>query len=402
MTPRVLLYGATGYSGRLIAEEAARRWGNMASPTRSAQLVLGARNATELGRLCRKLKLEGLELALDNRTTVVRALSGFQLVINAAGPFALTAERLAKSALDARCHYVDITGETDVYRRLDDLGFIAYQRRLVVVCGAGEVSAASDVLVDGALQELKRKGNLNPSEVGAIRIAVPRLEAQSRGSARTAIRWVREQVPVARASSADPKQPYARLQHVPIGQLERSFDFGGKKGRCIASGVALIDVMSAMRTARRREVVARTIEVYMAMNAVERSSYQWAAIASPWLNLPLPLRWSEMLADQLPEGPSPRERERDRHTVLLEIEDARLQTVIDWQLDTPNCYDFTARSVVAVAKRILCATADEIDASLRGWRTPAELLDAQALLEASPNDEMPYPFTDSSLTRRKG
>lgn len=398
MTPRVLLYGATGYSGRLIAEEAASRWGNAANPTRLAQVVLGARNATELWRLCDRLGLEGMELALDSKYTVVQALSGFQIVINAAGPFALTADRLAKAALEAKCHYVDINGETDVYRRLDDLGFIAYQRKLAIVCGAGEVSAASDFLVDRALDALAP----DLKEVGAIRIAVPRLELYSRGSARTALRWVREQVPVARAGEANPAQPFARLRHVPVGQLERSFDFGGRSARRIASAVALIDVMSAMRTARRRQVIARTIEVYMAMTDIERSTYHWGAIASPWLNLPLSLRWTEMAADQLPEGPSRAERYRSRHTVLLEIDDIRHQTIVDWRLNTPNCYDFTARSAIAVAEKIMLAKPDQVNSTIRGWRTPAELLDAPAPPAGDKNQTMVYPFVDCTLTRRKG
>ena len=83
-----------------------------------------------------------------------RALRDVDVLINAAGPFAWTAERLAKDALDVNCHYVDINGEIDVYKKLDDLGRYASQRRRAMVCSAGHTAAASDLLLDAALREL--------------------------------------------------------------------------------------------------------------------------------------------------------------------------------------------------------------------------------------------------------
>jgi len=51
---------------------------------------------------------------LDDSGEVVQRLAGVDVVLNAAGPFAFTAERLAGAAIRARCHYVDINGEIDV------------------------------------------------------------------------------------------------------------------------------------------------------------------------------------------------------------------------------------------------------------------------------------------------
>src|SRR5262245_13448457 len=112
----VLLYGATGYSGGLIAEHAYRRWSSAGSP----RLILGGRDGPALRDLASRFGFEYRTFALDDARAIDAGLRDVVTVINAAGPFALTAEPLAKAALRSGCHYVDINGEVDVYKRLDD------------------------------------------------------------------------------------------------------------------------------------------------------------------------------------------------------------------------------------------------------------------------------------------
>ena len=58
MAKRFLLYGATGYSGRLIAAEAARRWGNRTKTHRPCELVLASRDRRALAELAEDLQLD--------------------------------------------------------------------------------------------------------------------------------------------------------------------------------------------------------------------------------------------------------------------------------------------------------------------------------------------------------
>ena len=129
---------------------------------------------------------------LDDRSEVYRQLEDLDVdvVINAAGPFAWTAERLAKAALAASCHYVDINGEVDVYKRLDDLGRAAVQQDVALVSGAAATAATSDIMLSAALERIVER---HP-EVGTIRIAEARVMDVSRGSALSAARQLREQV----------------------------------------------------------------------------------------------------------------------------------------------------------------------------------------------------------------
>src|SRR4029077_20940378 len=112
----VLLYGATGYSGRLIAALARQRW----SGATSLRVIVAGRDGRALRDLANELDVEYRTFALDDARGIDAGLRDVVTVINAAGPFALTAEPLAKAALRSGCHYVDINGELDVYKRLVD------------------------------------------------------------------------------------------------------------------------------------------------------------------------------------------------------------------------------------------------------------------------------------------
>ena len=79
MTSRILLYGATGYSGRLIAAEARRstRLGLLAD----LEVVLGGRDRLALEAMTDELDLDHIVFALDDRPRLKTALSGFDVVI---------------------------------------------------------------------------------------------------------------------------------------------------------------------------------------------------------------------------------------------------------------------------------------------------------------------------------
>ena len=173
MIYNVLLYGATGFSGRLIAAEGAARGMSKKKARGDCRMTLAARDGHRLCRVAEQNDMDFRVLGLDDRHKVRKQLDGIDVVINAAGPFAFTAEPLAKAALEARCHYVDINGEIDVYRKLDDLGLKAAQRGVAMVSGAGNSAAASDVLLDCALQKLLSERIVKKQdELGAVRIAV--------------------------------------------------------------------------------------------------------------------------------------------------------------------------------------------------------------------------------------
>lgn len=100
-----LLYGATGYTGRLIAAEAVRR---------GHRPVLAGRNRQKLEALSQALGCPIRVFPLDSAASVARQLHGLQAVLHCAGPFSATAAPVREACLMAGTDYLDLTGEIDV------------------------------------------------------------------------------------------------------------------------------------------------------------------------------------------------------------------------------------------------------------------------------------------------
>src|SRR3954451_6133154 len=102
----LLIYGATGYIGALIAREAVAR---------GRRPILAGRTAAAVAALANELGLGHRAFALDDPAAVAAGLRGVAAVLNGAGPFARTAGPLAAACLAAGVHYLDITGEIGVF-----------------------------------------------------------------------------------------------------------------------------------------------------------------------------------------------------------------------------------------------------------------------------------------------
>src|SRR6476469_1832140 len=86
----IMLYGATGYSGGIITEEAVRL-GMAQGGRHDCRLILAGRDGNELEALARDANMPYRVFGLDSAGAVRDALATVDAVINAAGPFAFTA-----------------------------------------------------------------------------------------------------------------------------------------------------------------------------------------------------------------------------------------------------------------------------------------------------------------------
>ena len=337
-----MVYGATGYTGRLIAAEAVRR---------GLAPVLAGRDAARLARLARPLNLESRAVGLDDRQALVRALDGIGVVLNAAGPFAGTSGALADACLAAGVHYLDVTGEIPVFAALHARDAEARARGVLLMPGVGFIVAPSDCLaahVAGRLPSARR-----------LRLGISGSRLVSRGSARTLASLVSEGVQVRRDG---------RLALLPGGGLERAFDFGRGPRPCLA--VSWADVYTAALTTGIPDV-----EVYLEVEAWERAAFLGSRMFAPWYRAPLGRALLEAQVRLLPEGPTAAERARSRRVLVAEAEDGRGRRVRS-RLHTPEAYTFTATTAVEAAVRALRGEAR----AAAGFQTPAQAYGADFVL----------------------
>lgn len=108
---RIVLFGATGYTGRLVARELVRS---------GAAPVLVGRSAESLTALVEELndvapggRAATFEVADINRPASLRRLlhSPDDVVVSAVGPYARLGSVAVEAAIDAGCAYVDCAGE---------------------------------------------------------------------------------------------------------------------------------------------------------------------------------------------------------------------------------------------------------------------------------------------------
>lgn len=104
-----MIYGANGYTGRLIAQEAKRR---------GLRPILAGRNPS-VKLLADELGFESRLFSLDESIgEIARDLAGVSAVLHCAGPFSATSRPMLEGCMAARAHYLDITGEIDVFESI--------------------------------------------------------------------------------------------------------------------------------------------------------------------------------------------------------------------------------------------------------------------------------------------
>ncbi|GAA0925081.1 saccharopine dehydrogenase NADP-binding domain-containing protein [Kribbella koreensis] len=144
MQNTVVVYGATGHTGRFIVAELVQR---------GFVPILSGRDAGRLEVLAKEY--DGLAVrpaTADDPESLDRALDGAAAVINAAGPFAVTAGPVVEAALRAGIPYVDVAAEieanTDMFA---DYSEAAKAAGVPVVPAMAFYGGLGDLLVSAAM-----------------------------------------------------------------------------------------------------------------------------------------------------------------------------------------------------------------------------------------------------------
>ena len=140
----VAVVGATGHTGGMIVSELIRRGIEPIAIGRDPSTLRAAAFAGEVPS--RRI------ISTADGGSVDEALRGAQLVINAAGPFADTAQAIVRGALRAGIHYVDVCAEQAATQAtLATFDEAAREANVVVVPSVAFFGGLVDLLVTAAL-----------------------------------------------------------------------------------------------------------------------------------------------------------------------------------------------------------------------------------------------------------
>ena len=333
-----LLYGAYGYTGELIAREAVDR---------ELDPVVAGRNGT-------KTRGVGIQLGTDSRVFDVEDaadnLDGIDAVLNCAGPFVETYEPLVEACLETGTHYLDITGELDVFEAVAERDREAEKAGVCLLPGVGFDVVPTDCLA----------GHLHDRLQGATRLRLG-FEAPgtvSSGTLATVIEYAGGGGAVRRGGS---------IESEPIASGGRTIDFGN--GPRHAVRVPWGDVSTSYYTTG-----IESVEVYTAVPEATARGLRLSQPASRLLSLSPVKQGLQALSRQLVSGPSEAERERERTYVWGEASDG--DRTVTSRLVTPETYALTVDAATTAVQRVAAA-----DGDLTGYQTPSTAFDPEFVLD---------------------
>ena len=343
----VLIYGATGYMGRLCAGEMLKRGMNP---------ILAGRS-DKVRDLARELNCRALVFGLEDRAEIERNLDGVSLVVNLAGPFGQTQMPLIEACLATKCHYADIAGEVDEMLSVFAYDEEAKRKGIMLMPGAGFGVVPTDIAA-------RMAGDLLP-DASNLTILYATDGGASRGTLKTVL--------------ADIDRPGVRRVNgklVAARPAESRADF-------IVAGRRFTGVYNPWRADLFTAGVSTGIDTIQTYTAFPGFIVQMMEGRLLWLR--------DMILNRLlrflPEGPSEKQLHRGRtYVMVIATSEAQQESI---SLKGPEAYLFTALCLREIVSKVLNG---EFAA---GFQTPSYF--GRALLEDIVHVEWDYTPGSGSI-----
>ncbi|MFI5180244.1 MAG: saccharopine dehydrogenase family protein [Thermoanaerobaculia bacterium] len=344
----ILLYGVSGYTGRLIADVLRRE---------GLRAVLAGRRPETVDPVAKAFGWETLCFPLADPDLVARMVEPFSVLLLAAGPFSKTSAPALEACLRARTAYLDITGEIEVFEACFARHKDAEKAGIPVLPGTGFDVVPSDCLAAALSAALPGATHLQLAFRGF---------KTSAGTMKTMI----EGIPKGGAARVDGK-----IIRVPPAWKTMTVPFPDKPR--LAMTIPWGDVSTAFRSTG-----IPNIEVYMAVPPSAISAAKRSAFLAPLLGLGLVQSFLKARVDRNVRGPTEEDRRRERSVLWGRVSDGTRE--VNGTLETPEGYALTAETAVAIAKRVL---AGEVAPGV--W-TPSQAFGAR-FIESIPGCRLEVP-----------
>lgn len=339
-----MIYGANGYTGRRIAEEAVRR---------GAKPILAGRNAEAIGRLAAELESPSRVFGLGDVAEVAEQLAGVRAVLHCAGPFSATAEPMMDACLAAGAHYLDITGEIAAIEAGATRHDRAVAAGMVLIPAVGFDVVPSDCLAAMLARRLPDATHLTLAFTGTGTV--------SPGTAKTMLEGMHE---------GGRARIDGRITRVPTAwkTIEVPFREGVRTAVTIPWG----DVASAWHSTG-----IPNVEVYLAMSPGQIRWLRWTRPMVPALRLLPPSLVRTTLRRFLASPAS--EQAKRRSSFWGRVADVQGHSV-QATLQTLEGYRLTVLTALASLERVLAGEAPP------GFSTPSKAFGEEFILDFAETD----------------
>lgn len=333
---RWMIYGANGYTGELIAREAARR---------GLKPVLAGRSRERVEALARELGLQARAFGLDDASALAGQIQGHSLVLNCAGPFSATAAPMMEACLRAGAHYLDITGEIAVFELAQSLNGRAQQAGVVLCPGVGFDVIPTDCVAAALKAALP--------DATHLALGFDSRSGFSPGTAKTSVEGLAQGGKVRRDG---------RIVSVPLAYKVRRIDFGD--GEKEAMTIPWGDVSTAYHTTGIPNIEAFIPGSPRMIASARRANYIRPLLGIGWVQRLIKARIARTV-----KGPSEEKRALQPTFVWGEAVNARGERKTA-RIRTANGYSLTITGSLTVVEYLMTHQ------PAGGAYTPAKLVGA--------------------------
>ena len=334
-----LIYGANGYTGELIAREAVNR---------GMKPILAGRSQNKVEPLAKELGLVCRTFSLEDKKSLDYTLKEVDFVIHCAGPFSLTATQMVNGCMRTGTHYLDITGEIQVFEEMAARDEKAKEAEIMVMPGVGFDVVPTDCLGRHLKDRLPEAESLTLAFYGLGRI--------SHGTQSTMTMNVGKGGAIRKDGI---------ITSVPAAFETQEIDFGDVTKTAVT--IPWGDVSTSFYTTGIPNIKVFTVLPEKQLKMLKMSRYiGWLLAAGPI---------QSYLQAQIPEGgPSADEREKGKTYLWGRAEDAN-GNAVESRMQGPEGYKFTMLTALRIAERILEGEFKT------GFQTPAGCYGADLVME---------------------
>ena len=350
----IVVYGATGYTGKLICAELASRGARIVAAGRdSAKLEAAVADLDEGG------SVEVAAVPLSDPSALRELLERGSVVIGCAGPFTLHGRPLIEAAAETGTNYLDTTGEQPFIRD-------AFERQGVRATSSGAALASGmgfDYVPGDMLAALTADG-LGPIDEMTLAYSLRGFGA-TRGTALSALEMVQ---------GGDVEWRDGELRGTPRHVGAGSFEFPSPIGSRRVGRYPAGEQVTVPRHVDVRSL--RTVIDLRSLIGVPLGPLGAVAMTGGGLAMSTPLRGAAAkLIAKLPEGPSERSRKMARFTIVCEAR-AGMRTRRG-VLRGSDVYGLTAAILAEAATRMARPDYDR-----SGALAPSQAFDPESFLAA--------------------
>jgi short subunit dehydrogenase-like uncharacterized protein len=335
-----LIYGANGYTGRLIVELALAK---------GLKPTLAGRNEATMQQMAKETGLDYLAFGLKNIDAVAQHLQNFSLVLNCAGPFSKTAVNMVEACLKSNTHYLDITGEIEVFETIKMYNELAKEKNIILMPGVGFDVVPTDCSAKYLHTQMPDATHLELAFMGLG-------GSISHGTLSTMVEGLGKSGAVRKNGVIVP---------VSTGHKGKVIDFGAKKAFCMT--IPWGDVSTAHHTTG-----IANIETYTAVPKSSFNLMKFQFAFNPLLQSAIVKKAIQKYVDKKVYGPTKEQNEKGKSLVWGKVTNTKGESN-EVRFEGPEGYKLTAEASLVITEKVLQLK------NVSGYQTPAGLFGFELL-----------------------